>query len=84
MLVYEEATDANEVKDEDFERNEKWRQQFTANLRKSGVQLEEVDVTSVHWSAKKFITLGLHLYVVMSDMGATYGGHGTPCLGLGT
>ena len=42
VLVYEEASDAAEDKDEDFERNEKFREQFMANLRKAGLEHEEV------------------------------------------
>jgi len=51
VLVYEEANDDSE-KSEDDERNEKWRQQFMANLLKAGVEQEEVAITSGCLSAK--------------------------------
>ena len=40
VLVYEE--DAAEDRNEDFERNNRWRQQFMVNLRKAGMEDEEV------------------------------------------
>jgi len=61
VLVYEEATDAAEDKNKDFERNEKWRQQFMANLRKAGMQHEEVVIIQVFIYRPEFTTVGLHV-----------------------
>jgi len=48
VLVYEEATDTAEDKNKDFERNQKWRQQFMTNLRRAGLQHEEVAATTAY------------------------------------
>jgi len=79
VLVYEEASDTSEDKDGEFEKNEKWREQFMANLHKAGLQHEEVSFTGIHLLGRKRIAVCATSAAPLREITCHMGSHSVTC-----